>query len=97
MQQYLNGGQGFAQDIPDPREYGFSEIVGFSQTLPTELPVSFRLSEAEVLNQENTMFCTAFSGCNTVNEDNAQECKRALLRYTQTMNGYDLADIGVKA
>jgi len=97
MQQYINGKQGFAQDLPDPREYGFSEIAGFSQTLPRELPKSFRLSEAQILNQENTMFCTAFSGCNTVNEDNAQEQKKAGLPYLQTMNGYDLSEIGMKA
>ena len=93
MQAYLENGQGFAQDLPDPREYPFSEIVGFSQTLPKELPRSFRLSEAEVLNQESTMFCTAFSGCNTVNEDNAQEAKKVGVPFVQTMNGYDLSGI----
>ena len=97
MQQYLQEGQGFAQDIPDPREYSLSEIAGFSQTLSVKLPAEFRLSEAEVLNQENTMFCTAFSGCNTVNEDNAQEAKKVGVPFVQTMNGYDLSDIGVKA
>lgn len=49
MQQYLQEGQGFAQDLPDPREYSLSEIAGFSQTLPAKLPAEFRLSEAEVL------------------------------------------------
>lgn len=76
MQEYLQEGQGFAQDLPDPREYSLDEIAGFSQVVTGDLPKSFRLNDATVLDQENTMFCTAFSGSNTVNEDNAQESKK---------------------
>lgn len=93
MNQYEEG-IGFAQDIPDPRDYQSDELFG---TASAQLPNYFRIDLAPSLDQGSTMYCTAFSACNTINEQTAKEQSTAGVPYSQRRTGYDLSEIGLKA
>lgn len=87
-----------ALDSKDVRDFKYDEVFG-EMAGALELPAKFKLSRFPTNNQWKTMFCTAYSGCNAVNENQAREGARKLIPVNslpKTLDPVEVSAYGVR-